>query len=38
MKKKNPVTDSIVICELEKGCDYSNSLTKETQFLENQKV
>lgn len=38
MKKKNPAMDSIVICELEKGCDYSISLTNETQFLENQKV
>lgn len=30
--------DFFVICELEKGCDCSISLTKETQFLEDQKV
>lgn len=30
--------DFIVICDLEKGCDYSISLAKQTQFLENQKV
>lgn len=30
--------DFTVIRALEKGCDYSISLARETQFLENQKV
>lgn len=34
-QKTKPAMVFIVICELEKGCEYSISLTKETQFLKN---